>query len=427
MIDLTKYKKNIWRPFTQEALANEQIVITSAKNQYLYDNNNKQYIDFISSWWVNIHGHCNNNIVKAIKNQTKKLDHVIFSDFCSESSLELIHELQKFLDKSLSKFFFSDNGSTSVEVALKIAYQYHINIGNKKKYFITFDGSYHGDTFGSMSIGASSNFFNHFKELFFTTLTIPYPDTWIDDFQIEEKEKMILIEFEKLLFKYKNDIAGFVIEPLIQGASGMRMCRKEFLNKICIIARNHNILLIFDEVMTGFARTGKMFGYEHLNIIPDIICLSKGITGGFLPLGMTIVTDKIYQSFCSQEVSKTFLHGHSYTGNPISCAAAVASLKLFNNKTFQKIENLSKIYYKNINELMITKKFEKFRILGSICAFDYINHNKEYNSNLSRNLKKLFLENGFILRPLGNTVYLLPPYCISNKDIEKIFDFLQTI
>lgn len=412
---------NFWRPFTQEAIASDRIKIKSAKGIYLYDENGKKYIDCISSWWTINHGHCHPKIVKAIQEQAQQLDHVIAADLSNNSSELLIEGLKKFLDKSLCKFFFSDNGSTAVEVAMKIAYQYWINKEQKKQYFITFQGGYHGDTLGAMSLGKSSNFFTPFNDMMYQNiLSIDFPETWESDEKRDEKEKRSIVQFEQIIDQYQGNIACFILEPLIQGASGMRFCSINFLNKICKIAKENDILLIFDEVMTGFGRTGKMFAYQHLDHVPDIIALSKGITGGMLPLGLTIATGAIYEAFYSDKISKAFLHGHSYTANPIVCAAANAAIGLFTDDTFKKIAQIENWYKRYIVDLT---NIEKIRIMGNICAFDVKNVDTKYGSNFSKEFKKKSFKAGFIIRPLGNTVYLIPPFCIKEEDVKSVFSF----
>ncbi len=293
-------KKIIWHPFTQEKTAAEVIAITNAKGSYIYDESGKAYLDLISSWWVNLHGHAHPDIAEAIYEQALKLEHVIFAGFTHSPAVDLCEDLQEILPYELNRFFFSDNGSTSVEVALKMAYQYWSNQGLKEKnLFLSFDGGYHGDTFGAMSVGSRSGFHNSFSDLFFKVLTIPYPQTWDDDSEIDLKEENALSLLRNHLREHGSKIAAFILEPLVQGASGMKMCRPEFLVKLIAEVREHKILVIFDEVMTGFSRTGSYFALSQIGIIPDFLCLSKGITGGFLSYCQMLCMKKIRQHIFS--------------------------------------------------------------------------------------------------------------------------------
>ncbi len=423
---LSKRDKHIiWHPFTQEKTAPEIISIKKALGAYIYDENGKAYLDLISSWWVNIHGHANEEIAQAIYNQAKTLEHVMFAGFTHEPAIILCENLQTILDHSLCKFFFSDNGSTAVEIALKMAHQYWRNLGNYEKvYFLSFEGGYHGDTFGAMSVGAKSGFHNEFENLFFTVLSIPYPDTYTHDSLLEEKEEHAISILKNYLDQYNGKISAIILEPLIQGASGMRICRPEFMNRALKLVREYGILIIFDEVMTGFCRTGTYFAYEQCDIVPDLLCISKGITGGFLPLALTITTNKIYEAFLSDDSNKSFSHGHSYTANPLACAAAITSLELLKTSKCQTaIQTLNKNH--KIEMDILTQELtsiEKPRILGTIAAFDL------KDTKLSaKKLKQIFLEHGLLIRPLGQTIYLLPPYCLRSDELKHAYSSIEKI
>lgn len=412
-------KKIIWHPFTQEKTAPEVISIKRAEGCYLYDENNKAYLDLISSWWVNIHGHAHPDIAKSIYEQAKTLEHVIFAGFTHEPAVNLCEGLQTLLPPDLCKFFFSDNGSTAVEVALKMAYQYWRNLGaHEKTTFLSFDGGYHGDTFGAMSVGAKSGFHDPFKKLFFNCLSIPYPDTWDSDEEIASKEEKALNVLQRYLDDYPHQIAAIILEPLIQGASGMRLCRPEFIKAVIDRVRQNDILVIFDEIMTGFGRTGTYFAFEQLHIIPDLLCISKGITGGFLPLALTITNNKLYEAFLGDDFNTAFSHGHSYTANPLACSAAATSLRLLKSPECQNaIKNLHQMHKKGIESLKLNcPKVEKTRVIGTIAAFDIKN-----SAHLILSIKEHFFHQGMLLRPLGNTVYLLPPYCITNEELELVY------
>jgi adenosylmethionine-8-amino-7-oxononanoate aminotransferase len=316
--------------------------VKSGKDEFLYLQDGRKIIDCISSWWVTLHGHANEQIAEAICHQAKTLEQVIFAGFTHEPAIELANKLLEKLPSGLSRVFFSDNGSTSVEVALKMAYQYWQNVGQPSRTrFIGFQGGYHGDTLGAMSAGGSSTFWNNFKRLMFDIDVVPFPETWQGDDAITEKEQACLRELSSLLQREPNSYAGIIIEPLVQGAAGMRVCRAEFLQRLRMLANQFGVLLIFDEVMTGFGRTGDWFASTRADCTPDIICLSKGITGGFLPLSVTVCTEGIYGAFLADELDKALFHSHSYTANPIACAAANASMRLLeqSEQTFRGFES----------------------------------------------------------------------------------------
>ncbi|MCZ2204443.1 adenosylmethionine--8-amino-7-oxononanoate transaminase [Bartonella sp. A05] len=412
-------KRIIWHPFTQEKTAPEIISIKRALGSYLYDEKDKAYLDLISSWWVNIHGHAHPEIAKSIYKQANTLEHVIFAGFTHEPAVNLCEDLQSLLPPDLCKFFFSDNGSTAVEVALKMAYQYWRNLGRYEKItFLSFDGGYHGDTFGAMSVGAKSGFHNQFNALFFNVLSVPYPDTWNNDDEVESKEQKSINALKHYLNDYHHKIAAIILEPLIQGASGMRVCRPQFIKEVIDLVRQNNILVIFDEIMTGFGRTGSYFAYQQLGVIPDFLCLSKGITGGFLPLALTITNNQIYEAFLGDDFNTAFAHGHSYTANPLACSAAITSLRLLKSSKCQDfIKNINEMHKKEIELLKLEcPRVEKTRVIGTIAAFDLKN-----SAHLMPSLKQLFFQEGILLRPLGNTVYLLPPYCITNEEVELVY------
>lgn len=292
-------RKCIWHPFTQERTAPLPIAIEKAVGSYLYDEKGAAYLDLISSWWVNLHGHGHPDIAKAIYDQARQLEHVIFARFTHEPAVSLCEKLQALLPQKLSRFFFSDNGSTAVEVALKMACQYWSNKGfPEKTLFLSFEGGYHGDTFGSMSVGTSA-FHRPFSKLCFPTLTLPFPATWEGDQEVEAKENHALNVLEDLLKTNGSQISALILEPLIQGVSGMRVCTPEFMKKVVDRVRAAGILVIFDEVMTGFGRTGTHFALEQTKVVPDFLCLSKGLTGGFLPLALTVTTEDVYEAFLS--------------------------------------------------------------------------------------------------------------------------------
>ena len=338
-------KKYIWHPFTKLSNDYDPLVISSARDDKLFDIDGKEYFDLISSWWVNIHGHGKKEIIQAIDKQLQKFEHVLFADFTHKPAVDLAKELVSILPKNLSKVFYSDNGSTAVEIAMKIAIQYWSNIGEKKNKFVSLTGGYHGDTFGAMSVGFSSGFYKPFEDVIQKQFFIPFTEYWSGKNDIERDEKIALEETEKIIDTNGKRIAAVIIEPIIQGASGMRICRAEFLDKLLKKFKDSGIMIIFDEVMTGFGRTGKMFAADYLKTKPDIICLAKSLTGGYLPLAATVFSKKIHDNFFGGDISKTFLHGHSYTANPVACASALASLDLFKKEnTLKKVKKISLIH-----------------------------------------------------------------------------------
>ncbi|HOY41942.1 MAG TPA: adenosylmethionine--8-amino-7-oxononanoate transaminase, partial [Chitinophagales bacterium] len=385
----------IWHPFTQQQTAMPNIAITHGKGALLYDENGNDYIDAVSSWWTNLFGHANLQIAAAIKKQVDTLEHVIFAGFTHQPAIELSEKLIQLLPKNQSKVFFSDNGSTCVEVALKMAIQYWHNQSIEKTTIIAFKNAYHGDTFGAMSVGARGVFNQPFESYMFdvTFLDLPTDDNF----------EQVLVDFQQLIETKK--VAAFIFEPLIQGSAGMLMYKDEYLDKLIETAQQNQVICIADEVMTGFGRTGKTFASDYLNHKPDIFCLSKGITGGFLPLGITTCTQKIYDAFLSEDKLKTFFHGHSYTGNPIVCAAANASLELLQTSEFQ-LQNLIEWQTELSAYLKANPKIENLRQTGTIVAFDVkTDANSNYFNNLRDVLYDNFIKRGILLRPLGNTVY----------------------
>ncbi len=418
--------KNIWHPFTIIKGAPEPLKVKSGKGAYLSLEDGRMVMDCISSWWVNMHGHSQPDIAKAIYDQAQTLEHVIFAGFTHDPAEQLAELITSKLPKNLTKLFYSDNGSTAVEVAMKIAYQYWKNIGEERKTFICFDGAYHGDTLGAMSVGERSLFTDVFKDWMFDVEVIPFPETWIGDENRANKEDAVIEELEELLTKDPNKYAGILMEPLIQGAGGMRMCSEEFLQKIHWTNRQFDVLLIFDEVMTGFGRTGDYFACLKSQVEPDIICLSKGITGGFMPLSATVCSDDIYESFNSSEPIKTFWHGHSYTGNPLGCAAGIASWKLLqeNEKVFK---NMEQIHLKNFGLLKDHPRITHLRVKGTVAALDIVDGGEVgweegYLNPISVDLRKRALDLGYLIRPLGNVLYLMPPYCVSEEELDGIYE-----
>lgn len=418
----------IWHPLTQHQTALPPLPIVRGTGSYLIDQTGNQYIDLISSWWVNIHGHAHPEIAHAIYEQACTLEHVIFSSVTHEPAILLAEKLLSLLPKNFCKVFYSDNGSTAVEVAIKMAYQYWRNQGKKhRKRFIAFKNAYHGDTFGAMSLGKGIGWFHHFEELFFNVDRLPYPTTWIEDKNSLEKEEQALKELATHLEKFGNETAALIIEPLVQGSGGMQMCRPQFLQQLEQLVKSYDILIIYDEVMTGFGRTGDLFACLKAKTVPDIICLSKGLTGGFLPLAVTACQEYIYQAFLDENFFAALVHSHSFTANPLGCAAALASLDILQRPTTNvQIKLIEQIHQEELQKIANHILIEKTRYCGTIAAFDLMLA-AEYGSNISIKLRDVFLKQGLLIRPLGNVVYIMPPYCISKNDLQHAYKIIREI
>jgi adenosylmethionine-8-amino-7-oxononanoate aminotransferase len=415
----------LWHPYTQHHTSLPPIAISRAKGIYLITEDNKKYMDLISSWWVNIHGHCHPEIAKTIYEQAMTLEQVIFAGFTHEPAVVLAENILRILPSGFNRVFYSDNGSTAVEVALKMAYQYWRNQGEGQRHrFIAFENGYHGDTFGAMSVGKRSGFFSHFLELLFAVDTFAYPATWIGDELVKQKEQTVLNKLAEYLQKYSAEVAALIIEPLVQGASGMHMCTPRFMREIEKLVRSHGILIIYDEAMTGFGRTGKYFACTTAQTTPDIICLAKSISGGFLPLAMTVCSEKIYAAFLDNSPTKMLTHGHSFMANPLGCAAGIASLKLLEDEKVQsQIKMIQETHTKNLLAIAELELIEKPRLCGTISAFNF-KVEAQYGSQESIKLQQRFLNNGLLLRPLGNAIYLLPPYCITQEELSSAYNVI---
>lgn len=409
---------HIWYPFTQMKTAAPPLHVVKARDCTLYTADGKKYIDAISSWWVNIHGHCNERIASAIAEQATTLEHVIFAGFTHTPAIELSTKLISILPAHFEKVFFSDDGSTSVEVALKMAIQYWHNKGrfNKTK-IIAFENAYHGDTFGAMSVAERNAFNAAFNPFLFEVNRLPLPDA----------NNIDSIKQQLAQWSDEGNIAAFIFEPLVQGAAGMLMYEPVYLDELIKTAKEKNIICIADEVMTGFGRTGKNFAIQHLQNQPDIICLSKGITGGFMPLGVTICTQQIFDAFLDEDKNKTFFHGHSYTANPLACAAANASMEILTSEDCQqqieKICHSHKVFGDSIRNNPFIKEV---RQQGTIIAIEL--NTKEHSSyfNSIQNVAyNYYLDKGVFLRPLGNIVYIMPPYCITSSELTKVYEVIK--
>ncbi len=424
VVDLDR--AHVWHPFTQEQTAPAPIEIVAAKGSRLIGANGKEFLDLISSWWVNIHGHAHPRIAQAIAEQARTLEQVIFAGFTHAPAARLATELTHRLPAGLERVFFSDDGSTSVEVAMKMALQFWRNQGEERRRFLAFEGGYHGDTVGAMSAGRSSGFFDAFEAMLFSVDPLPYPATWQGDDQVEDKERAALRTLDAYLERHGHEIAALIIEPLVQGASGMRMCRPSFLQALRSRLEQANVLLIFDEVMTGFGRTGELFACQKVQVTPDIICLSKGLTAGFLPLAVTVCRNEIYQAFLGETFDRAFTHGHSFTANPLGCAAALASLQVFDEEnTLAKLSLIEAVHRDAFARLALHPKVRRLRLTGTIAAMDIVAEKEGYTSPVGAKLKDYFHAQGLLLRPLGNVLYLLPPYCISESELRRAYDIIE--
>lgn len=417
---LSKDRKHIWHPFTQHHTTDAPLPIVKAEGIYLYDESGNAYIDANSSWWVNTHGHGHPHIGQAMNEQFRTIDHIVFAGATHPKAVELAERITGCLPDHFQKVFFSDNGSTAVEIALKMAIQYWHNKGEQKQRFLAMSGSYHGDTFGAMSVGQRGYFNAPFEPLFFDSDYLDFPNN--------TNQEAILKRAEELLSS--GEFAGLIVEPLVQGAAGMRMYSSEFLDQLSAIAQKNEVLVIFDEVMTGFGRTGKMFSLDHCEVKPDFVALSKGLTAGVMALGLTVTSDKVYNAFLGEETTKALLHGHSFTANPIACAVACASLDLFDKKeTWQNVDQIADWHADFAKELQDFECVENIRQQGTILAFEVKEGGEaSYFSDIKTKAYTFFLERGVLLRPLGNVIFVNPPYCINEEEYFKvkrsILDFL---
>ncbi len=436
---IKKDLKYIWHPYTQMKDCRDfpPIFIKRANGIKLYDDKGDFYYDTISSWWCNVHGHNHPKIKRAIKKQLDCLEHVLFAGFTHRSAILLAKELISISPRGLTKVFFSDNGSTAVETALKMAFQYWQNIGKKvKKKFVSLDYGYHGDTIGAMSVSGVSLFNDIFKELFFKSFKAPSPYCYRCPMGKNRPSCDIdcIVPFEEILKKHNHEIAAIILEPLLMAAGGMIVYPKEYLEKASELAKKYDVHLILDEVATGFGRTGRMFACDHVNIRPDFLCLSKGITAGYLPLGVTMTTNDIYDAFYADyEDKKTFYHGHTYTANPIACSAAMASLNIFEEENvLEKIKELIPAFHRSLERFRSLPVVGDVRYIGMVGAVELVKDKKTkkpfgFKERITLKIYKDGLNNSLILRPLGNVIYLFLPLCVKKNQLEYILDRTHSI
>jgi adenosylmethionine-8-amino-7-oxononanoate aminotransferase len=420
-------RAHLWHPYTQMQTAPAPIPIVRAEGVYLFTEDGRKIMDGVSSWWVNVHGHSNPYLNEALARQAKELEHVIFAGFTHRPAIELAERLVAILPAGLNRIFYSDNGSTAVEAALKMAFQYWRNRGQEqRRTFITLEHAYHGDTVGAMSASEDSAFTQPFAPLLFQVRRAQSPYCYRHPAGPDPSSVVTacLADLERLLKEEENSAAAVLLEPMLQAAGGMIIHPPEYLRGVRALCDRYDVLLVADEVMTGFGRTGKMFACEHGPIRPDIICLSKGLTAGYLPLAVTAATDEVYEAFLSDDRRKTFFHGHSYTANPLGCAVGLASLDLFErDQTLARIHELETQLSQRLKALTPLPHVGEVRVIGGVGVVELVQNKttREAGGYLDRvgpELAAEFMRRGLLLRPLGNTLYFMPPYTITGAEAD---------
>lgn len=408
----------VWHPYTPMKLNPTAIAIVKGEGAWLEDEDGNRYLDAISSWWVNIHGHSHPHIARKIAEQAATLEHSIFAGFTHEPAVQLAERLLEILPDSMSRIFYSDNGSTAVEVALKMAMQFWRNKGQHKQKIVAIAGAYHGDTFGAMAVSERSVFTAAFSEYLFDVSFIPFPEKGREQESLDALQQLV----------QQGDVAAFIAEPLIQGSAGMYMYSEAVLGEYFGICRESDTLIIADEVMTGFGRTGPLFACGQLATQPDIMCLSKGLTGGTMALGVTAANERVYTAFLDDDRTKTLYHGHSFTANPIACAAALASMDLVLEPVCEA--NRQRIIAQHAAfavSIAGHPALADIRQTGTIIALELKVKDGGYHSNMRDKLYQFFLSRGLLMRPLGNIIYLLPPYCITNEELRMAYDGITAL
>jgi adenosylmethionine-8-amino-7-oxononanoate aminotransferase len=403
----------VWHPYTQHGLPDPPLAIASAEGAYLVDHSGRRIFDAISSWWVTLHGHAQPEIAAAIAEQARTLEQVIFAGFTHEPGARLAAELIARAPAGLQRVFFSDDGSTAVEVAVKIALQYWQNRGEDRRLIAALENAYHGDTFGAMSVSDRGLFTDPFAAKLFEVARLPDPVAGD-----------VIGALERLIATRGKDLAAVIVEPLLLGAGGMRMWSASLLRDLRELTAARGILLIADEVLTGFGRTGQMFACDHAGVSPDLMCLSKGLTGGFVPLGATLATEELFAAFRSNDRTRTLFHGHSFTANPIACAAALASLALLDDRCAERRKAIEREHTHAAAKLCALPGVTNVRVLGTVLALDIEAGRSGYLSEVGPALRRFAIDNGVLLRPLGNTAYVLPPYCATATDLARAYDVI---
>jgi adenosylmethionine---8-amino-7-oxononanoate aminotransferase len=421
----------IWHPYTHASLDPPPIEIERAEGVYLYTADGRRLIDAISSWWVTLHGHAHPRIAAAIAEQAKRLEQVIFAGFTHPPAEELAARLGEVLPSSQCYIFFSDDGSTAVEVALKMAVQFWRNAGEPgKNQIIALEHAYHGDTVGAMSVSADSSFTAAFKPMLFPVWRAHSASCFRCPVGMRRDSCSIecVNRIQELLEEHSGEVAAVIVEPLLQGAGGMIVHPPEFLQRIRELTSRFGALLIADEVLTGFGRCGRMFACDCAGIKPDIMCLSKGLTGGFMPLGATIATKRIFDAFTAPDRRHTLFHGHSYTANPLACAAAIANLQIFHEEpVFDRIASIAQAHQEQARRFRQHPAVGDVRVIGTVAALELRADDAGYLSQLGPKLYRAFLERGVLLRPLGNVIYVLPPYAITPDELRSVYDVIEEV
>jgi adenosylmethionine-8-amino-7-oxononanoate aminotransferase len=413
---LPQWHPHLWHPFTQVATADPPLRAVRGEGALIELDDGRRLIDAIASWWVTLHGHGEPSIAAAIARQAETLEQVIFANFRHPAAEELADRLSAL--SGLERLFFSDNGSTAVEVAIKIAWQWWHNRGISRPRLVAFEGAYHGDTFGAMAVGTRSIFSAPFEPLLFEVARAPWPATWLGDETVEERESHALVELARLL---ETPTAAVIFEPLVQGVAGMAMVRPAFLLAVETLVRQAGALLVVDEVLTGFGRCGTLLASRAIGLRPDLIALSKGLTGGFLPMGVTLASEAMFQGFVGEERARTLFHGHSFTANPLGCAAALASLDLLERHP-ERYLGMEDRHRPHLEALASRPMVRRPRLLGTIAAFDLVVEEPGYLNPVAWKLHREALAQGVFLRPLGEVVYLLPPLCIDDDQLARCYD-----
>lgn len=408
-------QKHLWHPLTQHKTTQDALGIVKANGVYLFDEFGNKYIDAISSWYTCVYGHCHPHMVQKVTEQVSSLDQIVFAGFTHPPAVEMSEKLMEILPKNQQKIFFSDNGSTTVDIAIKMSLQYHFNQGKKKLKIIAFQDAFHGDTFGAMSVSGLDVYNGPFSDVVLKVDRISVPN--------QENIDRVVRDFKNILAT--NEVACFVFEPLVQGANCMKMHEAKYLDVLIALAQEQDVVCVADEVMTGFGKTGMYFASDRLKYKPDIMCLSKALTGGMVPMGLTTCTQKIYDAFYADEIAKGFFHGHTYSANPIACSAAIASIELLQSKEIHDgIQRIEKGHQEFVLKLKNHSNISEIRTLGVILAIDLKLSIDRYGKDRNAILNH-FMSKGIFLRPLGNTLYIVPPYVVKEEELFMIYNTMK--
>lgn len=421
----------IWHPFTQMKTAPDPLPVVGGDGPYLITEDGRRVLDAISSWWVNVHGHCNSSVGRALAAQANKLEHVMFAGCTHPPAVELAERLLALLAPRLTRVFYSDNGSTAVEVALKMAYQYWTNRGHsQRRTFLALEHAYHGDTVGAMSTSHDSLFTASYAPLLFRVERARVPTDYLASMDPARDGSATdpLREIRGLLERRAEEIAGVIIEPMLQAAGGMLVWKPAFLRRLRELCDEFGLLLIADEVMTGFGRTGRMFACEHGPVEPDLICLSKGLTAGYLPLAVTVASDEVYEAFLSDDRRKTFFHGHSFTANPLGCAVALAGLDIFEREgVLERIGAIESKMRSRLQPFVGREYVSDVRQIGDVGIIELETGGAGYLADIGPKLAAEFLLRDLLLRPNGDIIYFMPPYVVTDAEIDWVFDQIEDV